>query len=86
MTAQIIHLYVARAHRALLKFRNRAGAVVDTMYGPAPLGLCMAEINALGSAGFGDVRKQREQHVYKVTLTPAGRAARDRQAKERDHG
>jgi hypothetical protein len=85
VTAQIIQIYVLRARKALQRFRaNDLRVAVDTLYGPAPAGLSAPEIKALEAAGFAEVRKIRTRVVeYRVTLTPAGRRARDEESLSR---
>ena len=80
MTAEIIDLAKERARRAIARFRpNESRDVeVDTLYGPVPKGLGMAEIMALKAAGLAEVRKISSRYTeYRVTLTPAGRRVRD---------
>jgi len=79
VTATIIDIALLRARRAIGRFRARPDRVaVDTMYGPAPLGLSLPDIFALEKFGFAEARKIKTRHVeYRITLTPSGRRERD---------
>jgi hypothetical protein len=79
MSASIIDIALLRARRAIGRFRPRPDrAAVDTLYGPAQLGLSIADIFALEKFGFAEVRKIRTRHIeYRITLTPSGRRERD---------
>jgi hypothetical protein len=79
MTAAIIDIAFLRARRAIGRFRPRPDrAAVDTLYGPAPFGLSLADIFALEKFAFAEVRKLKTRHAeYRITLTPSGRRERD---------
>jgi hypothetical protein len=82
--AEIIRLDIVRAQRALEKFRGRHDrTAVDTLYGPAKLGLSEAEIQALRTTELAEVRRQRGSAHWKVTLTALGRRERDKKQSRR---
>jgi hypothetical protein len=79
VSAEILDLRAYRARFALEKFgpQDYRPIAVDTLYGPSPQ-LGMAEMEALKSMGFAEVRKlSARRKEFRVTLTAAGRFYRD---------
>lgn len=77
--AKVILLSDVFAERGIAHFRaNETRVEVDTLYGPGPEKISMAEMRALVTRGLAEMRRLSSRRVeYRVTLTPSGRRLRD---------